>query len=255
MIHSRAWLRVLTPMALHAADAITTVSAFTRDDLLATYRVRPDRVRVIHPGAGKPPVPGDARAAVERFALGDGPVLLTFGVGFANKNIDRLIDAFALVGPQRDATLVHVGLPAFEGGAWRERAEAAGVSDRVRFAGRVDDATLEDLYAAATVVVLPSRFEGFGLPLIEAMRRGVPVASADTTSLPEVGGDAAAWFDPLNVGAMAETIGGLLDDPARREALVAAGLVRARAFSTDHSTGEYVDLYRSLAGRRRRGAA
>ncbi len=103
--------------------------------------------------------------------------------------------------------------------------------ERVRFLGWVDDATLDGLYRAATAFVLPSLAEGFGLPVLEAMLRGTPVACSRTSSLPEVAGDAAEYFDPLDVDEIAATLERLLADSELRDRLRTAGLARAANFS------------------------
>jgi glycosyltransferase involved in cell wall biosynthesis len=102
---------------------------------------------------------------------------------------------------------------------------------RVRFTGWLDEPTLEGLYAAATVFVFPSLAEGFGLPVLDALARGVPVACSDATSLPEVAGTAARYFDPTDTDAIAQAIEELLGDPSRRDRLRRAGLEQARRFS------------------------
>lgn len=248
---SRAMLSLVTPAALRAADRVTTVSRHSARDIEQAFRLAPGTVTVIPPGPGKERTPGDAQAARARHRLGDRPVLLSMGVGFENKNIARLLEAFARVGPARDLMLVHTGGPAVEGARWQALAHTLGISDRVRFPGYESDTTdqeVEDLFAAATALVHPSLFEGFGLPLVEAMRRGVPVAAADRTALPEVGGDAVLWFDPTDVGAIADAIARLADEPALRDVLIANGLRQAATFSWEHTAARYASIYHELAG-------
>jgi glycosyltransferase involved in cell wall biosynthesis len=122
------------------------------------------------------------------------------------------------------------------------KAEAAGAP--VVFAGWVSNADLEGLYAAATCMVFPSLAEGFGLPVLEAMRRGVPVACSSTTALGEVAGDAALTFDPESVDAIRVAIRTLLGDPAERERLVALGRARAAQFSWQAAAEGTVASYR-----------
>lgn len=248
---SRAMLSVVTPAALRATDRITTVSRFSAQDIEQSYRLAPGAVTVIPLGPGKERTPGDAGAARERHNLGDRSVLLSMGVGFENKNVARLLEAFARVGPARDMVLVHTGGPAVEGARWQALATTLGIADRVRFPGYERDTTdqeVEDLFATATALVHPSLFEGFGLPVVEAMRRGVPVAASDHTALPEVGGDAVLWFDPTDVGAIADAIARVADEPALRDVLIANGLRQAATFSWERTAAEYATIYHELAG-------
>jgi glycosyltransferase involved in cell wall biosynthesis len=119
----------------------------------------------------------------------------------------------------------------------------------VVLAGRVDDPTLDALYAGAGLFVYPSLCEGFGMPLLEAMQRRVPVLSSDAASLPEVGGDAVAYVDAREPAAMATAMTALLADPARRAALVEAGARRLEAFSWERAARETAAVYeRVIAG-------
>lgn len=244
---SRPLLKVLTPMIARRATLVASPSRFTRDDLVATLGVSPGRARVVPNGPGKPAAPGDASRARRTFDLGDRSVVLSIGAGFAHKNIDRLVEAFARVGPQRGAVLVHVGPPIFEGEGWRARAVELGMAGDVLWAGEagfVEDSALEDLFAAATLLVHPSLHEGFGLPPLEAMARGVPVACAQTSSLPEIAGDAAEYFDPLSVDGMASAIARLLDEPIRRADLITRGHAQSACFSWERNARGYAALYR-----------
>ena len=164
---------------------------------------------------GPPPV--EIRS---EFEIGDAPLVLSVLAKRRHKNGARLIEALAQV---PDAVLL---VPGYSTGYEDELAplvEEQGVADRVRLLGWVDDATLDGLYRAADCFVFPSLAEGFGLPVLEAMLRGAPVACSNTTSLPEVAGDAALLFDPLDVDAIAVSIRRILADGDLAERLRAAG--------------------------------
>ena len=122
--------------------------------------------------------------------------------------------------------------------------ERLELGDRVRTLGWIPDPDLEGLYGTAACFVFRSLAEGFGQPVLEAMERGVPVASSSASSLPEVGGDAVLYFDPLDVAAMAAAVCRLLDDPALAERLVEAGRARAREFSWERTARKTIDVYR-----------
>jgi glycosyltransferase involved in cell wall biosynthesis len=227
-----AWgMRVLVPLAARRSRRILTLSQAAKDEIVRFLGVPADRVDVAYLGPGMAddvePVPEAALRC--RFELGDRPLLLTVSAKRPHKNLERLIDAVGELA-EPAPVLVLPGYPTPFEEALRARAEAAAPG-RVRFAAWVDEPTLEGLYRAARCFVFPSLAEGFGLPVLEALRRGVPVACSDLSSLPEVAGDAARYFDPTDSGAIAAAICELLEDEALRERLAAAGRERARRFS------------------------
>jgi glycosyltransferase involved in cell wall biosynthesis len=130
----------------------------------------------------------------------------------------------------------------------RTLAERMGVADRVRFLGWVSGEELESLYASATCFVLPSLIEGFGLPVLEAMARGIPVACSDRPALPEVVGDAAVLFDPTNQRAVTDAVRRLVTDAELRQTLSARGLERARQFTWRRTAEETLASYRRAIG-------
>jgi glycosyltransferase involved in cell wall biosynthesis len=121
-----------------------------------------------------------------------------------------------------------------------------GLEESVLLIGGVPDTDLPALYSAASVFVLPSLYEGFGLPLLEAMACGTPIACANSTSLPEVAGDAAVFFDPLDVAAMADAIAGVLTDEALAESLRARGFARVANYTWDQTAQKTVAVYREV---------
>jgi glycosyltransferase involved in cell wall biosynthesis len=228
---ARLGLRVLVPLGARRAHVVLADSAATKRDVIAHLGVDAARVEVAYlgPGMAVAPDPTPAPALRERLGLGADPVVLCVSAALVHKNLERLIDAVAaLPGTPR---LVLVGHAGREADALRARAAERGLGARVHMTGWIEDADLEGLYGLADVFAYPSLFEGFGLPVLEAMRRGVPVACSDATSLPEVAGDAALLFDPRDTGAITAALAGLLADPARREALRTAGRERAAGFT------------------------
>jgi glycosyltransferase involved in cell wall biosynthesis len=228
-------MRALVPLAARRSDRVIADSESTRRDVERYLGTPPDRIDVVPLGtgvsvAGPPTAEADLR---ERHDLGDRPVALTVAAQRPIKNHGPLIDAIGLIPPERRPLLVIAG-PSYDdayGAGLRERADAAGVGRDVRWLGWTDGADLEGLYALASVFAFPSLYEGFGLPVLEAMRRGVPVACSDRSSLPEVAGDAALLFDPESPRAIAAAIEEVLADPGEAELMRAAGRAQAERFT------------------------
>jgi glycosyltransferase involved in cell wall biosynthesis len=230
----RTWgMRVLVPLAARRSHRILADSASTRDDLVRYVGVEAAKVDVVPLGVGATrtvaPLP-EAEVRV-RHRLGEGPFVLSVSAKRPHKNLVRLLEALALIPADRRPRLVVPGYGTWHEAELRERAAALGVADDVRLPAWVSDEELEGLYAAAAGFVFPSLYEGFGMPVLEAMHRGLPVACSDRSSLPEVVGDAALLFDPERPEAIAAAIESLLIDAALAERLRAAGREQAARFS------------------------
>jgi glycosyltransferase involved in cell wall biosynthesis len=226
-------MRVLVPLAARRSQRIIVDAASTAEDLRCLLGVRPARIDVVPLGLGSERRADPLPEQLLRSALGAGerPIVLTVAAKRPHKNLMRLITALALIAPERRPLLVLPGYSTPHEDELRRRASELGVAGDVRLLGWVDPAELEGLYAAAACVVFPSLHEGFGLPVLEAMARGVPVACSRRGSLAEVAGDAALRFDPESEGAIAAAIERLLDDRVEAERLRVAGGERAARFS------------------------
>jgi len=194
------------------------------------------------PGAGVAALP--AGRVREQFSLGNGPIVLMVGTRKPHKNLARLIAAMPVVlAAEPDAILVLTGnATAYEAELVAEVAQR-GVSEHVAFLPFVNAEELEGLYAGAACFVLPSTNEGFGLPVLEAMGRGVPVACSNVSALPEVAGDAAHYFDPLDVNAIGQAIIETLTDHPGTERLVEAGRRQAASFTWERTAEGTLDCY------------
>ncbi len=226
-------MRVLVPWAVRRSDRVIADSHSTRDDLIELLGVRPERIDVVPLGLGavRRVEPLGERELRERFALGERPVLLSLSAKRPHKNLSALIGALAQIPAGERPLLVLPGYPTWHEHELRERAAAAGVQDDVRFLGWASAAEIEGLWQLASAFVFPSLYEGFGLPVLEAMARGVPVACSNASSLPEVTGDAALLFDPRDERAIAQALRSLLGDRPLRELLIARGRARSREFT------------------------
>jgi glycosyltransferase involved in cell wall biosynthesis len=243
-------MRVLVPAAARRSDRVLADSRSTRDDLIQLLSVEPARIDVVPLGLGSvqraDPLSDTATRA--RFGLDARQVLLSLSAKRPHKNLAALIGALARIPAERRPLLVLPGYPTWHEAELRERAASAGVAGDVRFLGWVSGAELEGLWAIAAAFVFPSLYEGFGLPVLEAMARGVPVACSNASSLPEVAGDAALLFDPHDESAIASAVECLLGDPVEAERRRRRGLNRAGHFTWERTAHLTLDsYYRALA--------
>lgn len=240
---------VLVPMGARRARKVLTLSEASADEIVKYTKVDRERIEVVHIAARTPGPPAEEHGMRERLGLGEQPFVLATSARRGHKNLGRLLEAFARLKHEPAPSLV---LPGYATGAeveLQEQIAGLGLADRVHLLGWIDDADMDGLYAAAELLAFPSLAEGFGLPVLEAMEHGLPVATSNVSSMPEVGGDAAIYFDPENVDDIAATIDRLLDDSELRTKLAAAGLVRAKEFSwrraAELTTGVYDELLAS----------
>jgi glycosyltransferase involved in cell wall biosynthesis len=231
----RAGTSALVSLAARTADRVIAVSGAGRDEIVAGLGVGADRIDVVPNGVRPaPPAPASAAGSAsaparERYRLGERQTALTVATNLPHKNLAALLDAIALITPSRRPLLVMAGHNT-DDGALAAHAGALGVSDDVRLLGALATAELDSLYALASCLVLPTLHEGFGLPVLEAMARSLPVACSDIPALREVAGDAALYFDPRAPAQIAATLGEVLD-PALATRLRALGLEQAARFS------------------------
>jgi glycosyltransferase involved in cell wall biosynthesis len=230
----RFFFRTFVPRSARRADRVLAVSERTRDDLVERYRVPAEKVVVTPNGVDPIFHPnGDApnRAPYALF------------VGGIQPRKDPLTAVEALGRLDGDLALVVAGAEKRGGDELRSAVRRLGLEQRVELAGHVGREELAGLYRGATCLVFPSRYEGFGLPVLEAMASGTPVVAAATGAVPEVAGDAAVLVEPGDPDALAAGIEQAL---ANRERLVAAGLVRARAFTWAETARRTLMTYREL---------
>lgn len=238
----RIYKRNLISFTVRASDAIITVSEFSRRELLHRFPFLAGRVFAVHLGVEPTPEASPAKA--------DRPFLLFVGTMEHRKNVTTLIRAFRILSGRRRLPhrLVLVGKPGHGWDAIHAALEQRPSSDDIEILGYVTAEHLAELYQSADLFVYPSLYEGFGLPLLEAMAVGTPVVSSSAASLPEVGGDAAVYFDPLNVEELADAIERVLDSSSLRGELRAKGLKRAAGFTWEECARKHVEVYRNVLG-------
>ncbi len=242
-------MKVLVPLAVRRSDRVIAISQSTRSDLVQLLGVPDAKIDVVEQGIGSvSPAAVSVAETRARFQLGGRRVLLSLSARRPHKNLLALIGALAMIPAEERPLLVLPGYRTRHELQLRERARVAGVETDVRFLQWMSGEDIEALWAVADAFVFPSLYEGFGLPVLEAMARGVPVACANTSSLPEVASGAALLFDPRDEAAMAGALRRLLSDEALRTELRGRGLARARGFTWERTARLTLDSYARALG-------
>jgi glycosyltransferase involved in cell wall biosynthesis len=251
------YLNATMPLFVRRADAIIAISEHTKKDLVELYGTPPEKITVVYEAAAPHFTPppeneklNEALAHVRaRYALPE-QYLITLGTVEPRKNLPRLLEA--LVGLRQDhpdLALVVAGVRGWLYDEFFETIDNLNLTQHVRVLGYVPDDELSPLFWGARAAVVPSLYEGFGLPVLEAMASGCPVVSSDAASLPEVGGDAARYFDPTDVEAMQSAIDAVLRDEGLRSQMREAGLAQAGRFSWERAARETWAVYERVMAR------
>jgi glycosyltransferase involved in cell wall biosynthesis len=230
----RFFFRMMVPRSVRRADRVIAVSGQTKRDLVEHYRVEEGKIAVIPNGV-------DDAFSPDGPARGGPPYLLFVGALQPRKDPLAAIEALSLSGP--DLRLVLVGPDKGAAAEARRSVARLGLNGRVEFSGHVEKPALAALYRGARALVFPSKYEGFGLPVLEAMASGTPVVATTAGAIPEVAGDAAVLVDPGDPIALADGIERALTD---RERLSRAGLERARLYTWTESARQTLAVYRDL---------
>ena len=248
------YLRRVVPWSVRRATRVLADSESTRSDLMSLYQTPGQKITVLYSGVNEQfrPIRSQPTLSTVRakYGIGDEPYIFTVSTLQPRKNHRMLIEAFSRLVSAAQINLVIAG-----GKGWLYDEMAAeimrlGLTERVHFLGFVDDEDLPTLYSAASLFVFPSLYEGFGLPILEAMACGTPVLASDASSLPEVSGDAALQLPPSDVAAWTAAMRNLLEDDGLRKRLVAAGFERAKRFTWERSARELLGIYELLLNAR-----
>ncbi|MDE0142209.1 MAG: glycosyltransferase family 1 protein [Caldilineaceae bacterium] len=247
---ARLFFRLAATLALRASDHVVAISEAAGNDLRICFRVPASRITVTPLAAGaryKPRPAAEVGRVRDKYSLPE-RFILYLGINKPHKNLSALIDAFAQVASPHAPPLVIAG-------AWddrypqpMQRAARHRLGDTVRFLGPVDERDLPALYSAAMLFVFPSLYEGFGLPVLEAMACGTPVACSNTPSLTEVAAGAALTFDPHSVTEIRDAIAELVEDGPQRAHRTEQGLARAALYSWQATAAATLHCYRNLLG-------
>ncbi|MGE5601771.1 MAG: glycosyltransferase family 4 protein [Nitrososphaerales archaeon] len=247
---SRALFRMTSKLALRAARHVIAITENARQDFIGEFNIRPERITAI-PLAADPAFRPQSTETVQsvraKYEL-PGCFVLYVGSNKPHKNLLGLVAAWDELVRESGALAAQLVVA----GVWDARyPEARNLAEsradsRVRWLGPIPDGDLPALYAAATVFVFPSRFEGFGLPVIEAMACGAPVICSNVTALPEVAGDAALLIDPVGKSSLVEALRRVLSDDMLRAELCERGLARAAEYSWTRTAQQTLAIYREL---------
>lgn len=241
-----AFLKTMMPRFLRAADAIISVSECSKRDAMRIYNIAPGKIHVIYEGVDPRFRPIDdptQLAHVRRIYNLPDQFILHVGTIEPRKNLPILFEALTQL---EDLTLVVAGKTGWLTESIFARLDELGVRDRVIFTGYIPDDDLPTLLSAATLLVMPSKYEGFGLPVLEAMACGAPVIASNTSSLPEVGGDAALYAPPDDTRAWVQTIDLVLGDASLRRSMYHEGLKQASQFRWDIAARQTLDVYKHV---------
>lgn len=236
--------RLTVPRAMRASSQIIVSSEYSRKRISSLLEIPRERMRLVPLGVDERFTPGPPTTEViDRYA-GDAPYVLTVGMLQPRKNLEGALQAFEqLVEGGAPHHLVVVGARGWDDQEIVQRVTDSPHAGRVHLCGHVSDAELVDLYRGADCFVFPSKYEGFGLPVLESMACGTPVISSDRTSLPEVAGDAAVLIDPDDQEQFNAELVALLDSPSRLEELTAKGIAHAAAFTWRRNAEQTLAAY------------
>jgi glycosyltransferase involved in cell wall biosynthesis len=249
---NRWFLTLMMPRFLQAADAVIAVSECTRRDAMRLYGLDEAKITVVYEGVNprfRAAPPGAVTSARQKYGLPNS-FMLSLGTIEPRKNLTLLLEAYHALRMQgTECGLVIVGTKGWLYEGFFRRLRELGLEDEVIFPGFVPEEDLPAVYSGADLFVFPSLYEGFGLPVLEAMACGTPVVCSNTSSLPEIVGDAAIMLDPLDRAAWISAMTAVLDSRALRGDMKEKGLQRAKRFSWEETAKKTVDVYRHVLSR------
>lgn len=264
-IHDLCWLkapqtmRAITrwldgsfmPRAMQQADKVIAVSSATAHDLKCAFPEAADKIVVIPEGASPLPSPGGLDSL--KYIGVNTPFMLFVGTLEPRKNLNRLLEAFAMIHREDRLcpSLVIAGGSGWGGQFLEERCQTLGLREKVKILGRVDDQVLSTLYRHALCLAMPSLYEGFGLPLVEAMSLGTPVLTSNMSSMPEVAGPAGLLIDPFSTESIAIGLKEMIANTYLRKKMAHAAIAQANLFSWSRSAKETLEVMQQAVTQRK----
>ncbi|MCS7285612.1 MAG: glycosyltransferase family 1 protein [Anaerolineae bacterium] len=249
-LRARLLFRYLFLLALSSSSGIIVVSNTTLNDLKARFKIGGKGLAMIPLAADpafQPCLPHEREAVRLKYKLPERFILFV-GSHKPHKNLENLLKAFARTRARTNAILAIAGPGSRNSWRLRALAQKLGLENSVRWLGRVPDDDLPALYSASAAFVFPSLYEGFGLPVLEAMSCSAPVICSDIPALREVAGEAAFYFNPLSPDSIAQAIDTVMENQELRKDLTERGLARAAMFSWDKSAHQTIAFYRKILG-------
>lgn len=244
-------LRMLLPRAVSRAEAVVVPSQWIRQELLQALHLDPGRVHVVEEGVGEQfqPMTKEQRLPVlSQYGLAGDPYMLSVGMWTPRKNLLRILQAFKQIQPAFGGKLVMVGAGSWNRQSIFKEISRLNLQKHVVAPGFVGDEQLCALYGGASCFVFPSLYEGFGLPVLEAMACGCPVITSRTSALPEVAGEAAVLVDPWSIAEIASAMRRLASDPGLQQDCRQRGFERARIFSWTKTAEKLGNVFGKVAG-------
>lgn len=240
--HYARWYRKKFPLFAQRAERIVTVSEFSRQDIHKQYGYDLNKIDVVHNAAADgflPQTPEKTKIVREKWSKGQ-PYFLYVGSLHPRKNLERLVRAFAQYKKAHggNVKLLLTGQPFWKNEKMRAALQEVPDQSDVIFTGRVDEQEVRDITGGALALAYVPYFEGFGIPLVEAMACDVPLISSDVTAMPEVAGDAAFYCDPFSVESIANALHAVANDAGLRETLIAKGRIQREKYSWDRSADQ-----------------
>jgi len=241
----KVYLDKVVPRSIHRADHVIADSSATKADLMSIYGLTAEKISVVLSGVNSRFTPVEQPDYVRaKYNIPEKPFVLAVGTVQPRKNFARLIEAVHAVREEGlDIDLVIAGGKGWLADAMYDTINRLNVGDYVHLIGFVEDADLPALYSAADVFAFPSLYEGFGLPVLEAMACGTPVITSNVSSLPEVAGDAAICVNPYDVTALQRAIRIMFDDDVLCKNLIEKGFEQAKRFSWQQSAKDLLAVY------------
>jgi glycosyltransferase involved in cell wall biosynthesis len=243
----RKYLSWIVPLAVKDAAALITVSNYSKTDIIKYFTIDENKIFVIHEAAGKnfkKNMDGITLPVIENLNIPD-RFIMAFGAIDPRKNTSRIIDAFEhfINLTKSDHQLIVVGLPQSEKNHFTKQVQKLGISSNVTFLGFVSEDELIALYNRAEIMLYPSLYEGFGVPILEAMACGTPVIGSTSASIPEIAGNAAVLIDPTNLEQLYSSIHKLSSNKKLRDELSSKGFIQANKFSWSKLAVETLSVY------------
>jgi len=239
------FLLLIIKLSAKKSEKVFTVSEFSKKEIIKLYKIKPEKIIVTYEAAEDKPSNMDQKSQILEKLKIEKPYLLYVGNAYPHKNLERLIEAYKIILPQTDLKLVLVGRIDYFYSGIKKMVYDLKIEDKVIFTDMIDDNDLNELYQNALVYVFPSLMEGFGLPGLEAMRRGLPVISSNIGSLTEIYGSAAQYFNPYDTKEIAEIILKITKDQNLIEDLKKRGFEQVKKYSWVKCAEETLKIYNS----------